>query len=287
MKHFYIIANYAKPHTLFCVPQIQEYLTAKGAVCVLAKPTADKDSRYHYTDAGQIPADTECVIVLGGDGTLIQAAHDLKGTSYPLIGINLGNLGYLSEVGEESLFQALDRLLEDAYFLEERMMLHGEVVRDGKVIFSDTALNDIVLSRRDLMKMIRFSLYVDGQFLNRYNADGMIIATPTGSTAYSLSAGGPIVLPTSNLFVLTSICAQTLVNGRSIVLPDHVAIELEVERKESAVSSMNQAVSFDSDDTLPLLPGDRLMVRKAQESVRLIRLDQKSFLEILGKKLSQ
>ena len=93
MRHFYVIANYAKPHTLFCVQEIKEYLTAKGAECVIAGPAASDNGRYHYTDTGRIPGDTQCVIVLGGDGTLIQAAHDLKGTSYPLIGINLGNLG--------------------------------------------------------------------------------------------------------------------------------------------------------------------------------------------------
>ena len=105
MRHFYVIANYAKPHTLFCVQEIKEYLTAKGAECVIAGPAASDNGRYHYTDTGRIPGDTQCVIVLGGDGTLIQAAHDLKGTSYPLIGINLGNLGYLSEVDQENLFR--------------------------------------------------------------------------------------------------------------------------------------------------------------------------------------
>lgn len=115
MRHFYVIANYAKPHTLFCVQEIKEYLTAKGAECVIAGPAASDNGRYHYTDTGRIPGDTQCVIVLGGDGTLIQAAHDLKGTSYPLIGINLGNLGYLSEVDQENLFPSLDRLLMDDF----------------------------------------------------------------------------------------------------------------------------------------------------------------------------
>lgn len=286
MRHFYIIANYAKPHTLFCVQQIKEYLTAKGAVCVVARPATSDDSRYHYTDTGQIPSDTQCVIVLGGDGTLIQAAHDLKKTSYPLIGINLGNLGYLSEVDEENLFPSLEHLLHDEYFIEERMTLRGEILRDGSVIFRDSALNDIVLARLDGMKMIRFSLYVDDQFITRYNADGMIIATPTGSTAYSLSAGGPIVLPTSDLFVLTPICAQTLTNARSIVLPDNVTIHLEVEPKPGSRALM-QAVSYDSDSTVSVRPGDRICIRKSSDKVRLIRLDKKSFLEILGRKLSQ
>ena len=167
MRHFYVIANYAKPHTLFCVQEIKEYLTAKGAECVIAGPAASDNGRYHYTDTGRIPGDTQCVIVLGGDGTLIQAAHDLKGTSYPLIGINLGNLGYLSEVDQENLFPSLDRLLMDDFFIEERMTLLGEIVRDGQIVCSDTALNDIVLTRLESMKMLRFSLYVNDQFITR------------------------------------------------------------------------------------------------------------------------
>lgn len=286
MRHFYIIANYAKPHTLFCVQQIKEYLTAKGAACVIAGPAASDNGRYHYTDTDRIPGDTQCVIVLGGDGTLIQAAHDLKGTSYPLIGINLGNLGYLSEVDQENLFPSLDRLLRDEFFIEERMTLLGEIVRDGQVICSDTALNDIVLTRLESMKMLRFSLYVDGQFIARYNADGMIVATPTGSTAYSLSAGGPIVLPTSDLFVLTPICAQTLTTARSIVLPDNVRIRLVVEAKDG-IRTLVQAVSFDSDTVVSVHPGDELIIRQSADKVRLIRLDKKSFLETLGKKLSR
>ena len=240
MRHFYVIANYAKPHTLFCVQEIKEYLTAKGAECVIAGPAASDNGRYHYTDTGRIPGDTQCVIVLGGDGTLIQAAHDLKGTSYPLIGINLGNLGYLSEVDQENLFPSLDRLLMD----------------------------------------------VNDQFITRYNADGIIVATPTGSTAYSLSAGGPIVLPTSNLFVLTPICAQTLTTARSIVLPDNAYIRLIVEAKDG-IRMLHQAVSFDSDNVVSVHPGDEIVIKSASDKVRLIRLDQRSFLDTLGKKLSR
>ncbi len=286
MRHFYVIANYAKPHTLFCVQEIKEYLTAKGAECVIAGPAASDNGRYHYTDTGRIPGDTQCVIVLGGDGTLIQAAHDLKGTSYPLIGINLGNLGYLSEVDQENLFPSLDRLLMDDFFIEERMTLLGEIVRDGQIVCSDTALNDIVLTRLESMKMLRFSLYVNDQFITRYNADGIIVATPTGSTAYSLSAGGPIVLPTSNLFVLTPICAQTLTTARSIVLPDNAYIRLIVEAKDG-IRMLHQAVSFDSDNMVSVHPGDEIVIKSASDKVRLIRLDQRSFLDTLGKKLSR
>lgn len=147
------------------------------------------------------------------------------------------------------------------------MTLLGEIVRDGQIVCSDTALNDIVLTRLESMKMLRFSLYVNDQFITRYNADGIIVATPTGSTAYSLSAGGPIVLPTSNLFVLTPICAQTLTTARSIVLPDNAYIRLIVEAKDG-IRMLHQAVSFDSDNVVSVHPGDEIMIK-----VHQIRLD--------------
>ena len=178
------------------------------------------------------------------------------------------------------------RLLMDDFFIEDRMTLLGEIVRDGQIVCSDTALNDIVLTRLESMKMLRFSLYVNDQFITRYNADGIIVATPTGSTAYSLSAGGPIVLPTSNLFVLTPICAQTLTTARSIVLPDNAYIRLIVEAKDG-IRMLHQAVSFDSDNVVSVHPGDEIVIKSASDKVRLIRLDQRSFLDTLGKKLSR
>lgn len=285
MKNYYVIANHEKPQTIECARKITDYLGRRHAVCITSNDSELRTAQWHYTDRTKVPADTECVIVLGGDGTLIQAAHDLRGTDLPLIGVNLGHLGYLSEVDEDNLFPTLDKLLSDSYFTEERMALQGEIIRESKTIFSDFALNDIVLSRLNSMHMIQFSVYVDGQFLTRYRADGIITSTPTGSTAYSLSAGGPIVLPTSFLFVLTLICAHTLTNTRSIVLPCDVAIELKVEEKDAGHAA-DQAVSFDSDQTLNLQPGDIIRIRKSEDNVRLIKLTRTSFLETLAKKLS-
>lgn len=285
MRNFFIIENLEKPQTTACARKISDYLTERGAKCISFGNQSFHGADYHYTNKKQVPEDTECVIVLGGDGTLIQAAHDLRGSDHPLIGVNLGHLGYLSEIEEDKLFPTLDSLLNDCFFTEERMALQGEIVRDSEVILSDFALNDIVLSRLNSMHMIQFSIYVDGQFLTRYRADGIIISTPTGSTAYSLSAGGPIVLPTSFLFVLTLICAHTLSNTRSIVLPCDVEIELRVEEKDAGHAS-DQAVSFDSDQVFNLLPGDIIRIRRAKDNVRLIKLTRTSFLETLAKKLS-
>ena len=283
MKNFYLIANGEKPRVKTCLPAICSYLEDKSAsvtVAVNASGRAD----YHYTDTDSIPEETECVLVLGGDGTICQAVHDLKGLSIPVIGINFGHLGYLCEVGEDMLYPTLDRLLADDFFIEERMTLDGEIIRDGEVICVDTALNDVVVSRLDSMKMLQFSLSVDGQFLTEYYADGMIIASPTGSTAYSLSAGGPFVMPTSNLFVLTPLAPHTIKTGRSIILPENVVIELKMEKRPGSIN-VRPAASFDSDNIVTLKEDDVLRIRRSKKTVRLIRLNRTGFLETLGRKL--
>ena len=282
MRHFYVIANYAKPHTLFCVQEIKEYLTAKGAECVIAGPAASDNGRYHYTDTGRIPGDTQCVIVLGGDGTLIQAAHDLKCTSYPLIGINLGNLGYLSEVDQENLFPSLDRLLMDDFFIEERMTLLGEIVRDGQIVCSDTALNDIVLTRLESMKMLRFSLYVNDQFITRYNADGIIVATPTGSTGYSISAGGPVVDPCMRLYVATPICAHML-SVRSAVLSSNKDIRIKLDGE---YGNADAVVTADGDIQGYIKNADEVIITESEYDFELIKIGEQSFYDTLIKKLS-
>ena len=191
MKKFYIVANPDKENTKNMQTAVEEYLTTRGA-----KVSAGKSASGHgnpYTDPEDVPGDTECVITLGGDGTLIQAARDLAGRDLPMIGINLGGLGYLTQIGREGdVKELLDALLEDSYQIQERMMLKGCVYRDGRPVKESIALNDIVLTRDGDPRVLKLKLYVDGQFLNEFSADGMIVATPTGSTAYNLSAGGPI-----------------------------------------------------------------------------------------------
>lgn len=285
MKHFFVIPNYSKERTWPCACKIRSFLMEHGAVCEINPRHEDKTGGFFYTDVEDIPAETECIIVLGGDGTLIQAVHDLKGRRIPIIGVNLGSIGYLAEVDEESLFFTLEHLLDDEYVLEERMTLEGEVIREGEIVYRDAAFNDIILSRSNVMKMMYFSLYVNGQFLSRYAADGMIAATPTGSTAYSISAGGPIVMPSSYLFVLTPICPHTLINAKSIVLPKEVVIELEVESKEGEGGG-SQCVNFDANTSIELKPQDRVRILCGRESVRMIRMNRASFLETLRKKLN-
>ena len=177
------------------------------------------------------------------DGTLLKAAGDLMEQEIPLLGVNLGTLGYLAEVEIGNIETALDKLLRDEYTREARMMLSGGVFREGRNVVHDFALNDIVISRCGSLQILHFHIYVNGRFLNGYGADGMIVATPTGSTGYNMSAGGPIVEPGASLLLLTPICPHTL-NTRSIVLApdDEVVIEIP-EGRENCVQKVE--ASFD------------------------------------------
>lgn len=197
MKIFYIIANSDKEECIRLSGEIAEYLTAHGQKCLIRK---GKDS--YDPEVGQ---DVDGILVLGGDGTLLRAARDLAGRKIPFLGINLGHLGYLAEIEEQNVTSALDRLIEGCYTVENRMMLEGTVYREGKQTFHDLALNDIVMNRSGNLRVVNYDVYVNDEYLNSFTADGMIVSTPTGSTGYSLSAGGPIVSPTASMLVLTPI----------------------------------------------------------------------------------
>ena len=242
-----------------------------------------QDGPYHYTDPEKIPEDTQCVIVLGGDGTLLQAARDVVHCRIPLLGINLGTLGFLAEVDRQSVYQALDKLMRGDYEVEERMMLSGTVYRGNQVIGSDLALNDIVIGREGPLRVVRFKNFVNNEYLNSYNADGIILSTPTGSTGYSLSVGGPIVSPSGTMIIMTPIAPHTL-NSRSIVFPAEDVITVEVgkgrhEDQEKAVAA------FDGDAVIHLVTGDRIVIRRAEEKTKILKLNHLSFVEVIRQKM--
>ena len=172
--------------------QIRETLQKQGADCIVHVQEGNDGSG--YTDSSKIPKDCDCIIVLGGDGTLLEAARDTVDLDIPLIGVNLGTLGYLAEVDKENLSEALRRLCGDDYTVERRMMLEGQITGETDCRRS-YALNDIVVSRSGSLQMLHFHILVNGHFLKGYSADGIIVSTPTGSTGYNMSAGGPIVEP--------------------------------------------------------------------------------------------
>lgn len=279
MKHFYLIVNKEKENAEKGAEMIAEYLSRQGCECLWDQEPPDT-SEYRYTDGRKVPQETECVIVLGGDGTLIQASRDLAGRNLPLFGVNMGHLGYLTQICcERDILTAMDDLLADRYRLEHRMMLQGRVISDGRTVAEDIALNDIILGRVGL-HTLKYDLYVNGEFFNEYTADGMIMATPTGSTAYNLSAGGPIAAPESDLIIMTPICPHTL-NSRSIVLSSENRIMLKVTGGEDR----EQFLSFDGDTVVKLRRGDRIEVERSEITTTLVQLSQVSFLENIRKKM--
>lgn len=292
MNQFYIITNSEKDKNLKTTKQIYDYLTAHGKSCTVREYQKTEkvclnqekvQKEVGYTNADWIPEGTQCILVLGGDGTLIQAARDTVDRGIPLLGINLGNLGYLAEIEKSGIVDALDSLMADVYTLEPRMMLEGTVCRKGSGDIHNLALNDIVVNRAGALRVIDYEIYVNGEFLNRYSADGIIVSTPTGSTGYSLSAGGPIVSPMASMIVVTPICPHTL-TARSIVLSgeDQVTIRLgsgrRVEREEAFAT-------FDGEVSVPIATGDYVEIRKSEKTADILKISKISFLEVLRNKM--
>lgn len=236
-------------------------------------------------DLERIPKQTECIFCVGGDGTLIRAARDIVELNIPVIGVNRGHIGYLCELDSDTVLSAIDQLMQDNYMIEKRMLLSGYYVKGGKRHSPPPALNDIVIHRSGLLQVLNLIIYVNGEYLNTYSADGMIIATPTGSTAYSMSAGGPIVDPKAQLILITPISPHAL-NSKSIVLgaEDEIVVEIgsrRMERDEEA------EVSFDGDSSFCLAVGDKIVIQRAKAYTRILRLNKLSFLEILRKKMQE
>lgn len=283
MEYFYLIINPDKEHAKETAENICRYLKDRGAVCYMQTETPVSFHRgFRYTDKADIPENTQCVITLGGDGTLIQAARDLAGSNLPLVGVNMGTLGYLTQISrEEEIAPMLNELVEGNFQLERRMMLHGRVYHEKKQHFQDIALNEIVITRKDLLRVLRLRIYVNEEFLNEYVADGMIIATPTGSTAYNLSAGGPIVAPDAEMMIVTPICPHSL-SVRSIVLSakDHIRIKI------AGNSRQEQVAVFDGDSTVELSDGDYIDIRRSETWTTMIKLKDISFLDNLRHKMS-
>lgn len=285
MNIFYIITNHQKDENMEMTGLIRDYLEAHGKVCYIQeeKNTECTEADYRYTNASMIPEDVECVLVLGGDGTLIQGARDTVGRNLPILGFNLGTLGFLAEIERENMYTALDKLMKDEFFLESRMMLKGTMYHNDDPVFTELALNDIVLNRSGALRVIDYDIYVNGDFLYTCPADGIIISTPTGSTGYNLSAGGPIVSPSSSMLLLTPICPHSL-NSRSIVLSANDKIIVKIgpgrrNRQEEADATFDGALS------VQLQTGDYIEITQAAETTKLVKISKKSFVETMRKKM--
>ena len=272
MERFGIVTNGMKDPGRDITERIVQYLKEHGAKWEVAH------------GAGEISDKAECILVLGGDGTMLQAAKETAGRSIPLLGINLGSLGYLAEVEIQSLEDALDKLLAGEYETEERMMVCGTIYHQGEQIQTSPALNDITITRCGTLQIIKLNIFVNGKFLCQWKADGIILSTPTGSTGYSMSAGGPLVVPGADLLLVTPICAHTL-NARSIVLKGEDEVEIEVAHGRDGSRLMVEANS-DGSEKFVMETGDRICIHRAEEMITTIKLSKVSFVEMLHKKLS-
>ena len=284
MDKFFIIANRQKDKELKTARKVEAYLNSKGKSCILREETSEQKARSnHYTDVEKIPKDVECIIVIGGDGTLLQAARDVVNRQIPLLGINMGTLGYLAEIDRSSIDGALNHLMLEEYTIEKRMMLNGKVYHKEELIAEDVALNDIVIGRDGPLHVTRFHNYVNGEFLNSYTADGIIIATATGSTGYSLSAGGPIVSPETNILIMTPVAPHTL-NTRSVIFPAEDEITVEIGEGSQGCEA-KAVVSFDGDTNVPMRTADRVAIRRSVKDTQIIKISNISFLEVLRRKM--
>jgi NAD+ kinase len=219
------------------------------------------------------------LVVLGGDGTLLGVARNMSDRPVPVLGVNLGKLGFLTETALGDLEEVLSNVLNGHFEVEERMMLQVQVLRGRKPIATSRLLNDVVINKSALARILELDVRIDGQFVAIYHADGLIVATPTGSTAYSLSAGGPIVLPGMKAFCITPICPHALTN-RPLVVPDSVTIQITLESESPDVYC-----TMDGQVGLPLKAGDRLRVRRSGATLPLIVPHPRNYFDVLRKKL--
>ena len=274
MDCFYIITNKLKDKDYKITNEIRKYIEEHGKNCFLS----EKDVEGHIIP-GTVPEEAQCGLVLGGDGTLIRAVRDLGERSLPLLGINLGTLGYLADVELKDFREALDRLFDGAPDIEERMMLEGEFRSSRK----DIAMNDIVLAREGKVRIVSFNIYVNGTLLNTYHADGVILSTPTGSTGYNLSAGGPVVEPTAQMIVITPICSHAL-NTSSVVLSADDLIEVEI--CEGRYGRQEQvSLCFDGAEQTTLVTGEKVCIRRADQTAKLVKLSRESFMKTMRRKM--
>jgi NAD+ kinase len=260
--------------------RLLEWLDGRGLTPVLEKETAALVPAASVASVGkpELPAQVDLVVVLGGDGTLLSMARAVGDLGVPLLGVNLGGLGFLTATTLEEMLPALEALLAGRMAADERMMLTTRVVRNGQRLCEYAALNDVVITKAAMSRIIDLAVSVEGQHATEYRADGLIISTPTGSTAYSLSAGGPILFPTMDAIVLTPICSHTLTN-RPIVLPGMHRVEVTL------LADQEVMVTVDGQVGVNLKQGDTVEVVKAAARIRLVRFPQKDFFSVLRTKL--
>jgi NAD+ kinase len=246
---------------------------------VIRKVSPGALTRDSTPDLNEPPADLFCVFVLGGDGTFLRAVRWIGDGGVPLLGVKFGDLGFLAEITEENLYDAADRVLKGEFKVSRRMRLAVQVNRNGRPLIRETVLNDIVINRGALARLANIITHINGHYLTTFRADGLIIATPTGSTAYSLAAGGPVIHPKVPGIILTPICPFTLTN-RPLIVPDEVEITIELDKDCS-----DMVLTLDGQKGLEITEKDVITVRKSNHPLNLILLPDRHYFDVLKAKL--
>jgi len=275
-----IVAKITHPQAAEGVVSLTSWLAGRGVDYLIDRRSAEAAGLTSTLERADVARRAGLIVVLGGDGTMISVARLMEGAAAPLLGVNLGSLGFLTEFTYEEMIPALEMALAGKMRFEDRIMLRLHTEERGKPGETHTALNDIVIHRGPHSQMVDLDVEVDGVFLNSYTADGLILATPTGSTAYNLSSGGPIVYPSLNAIIISPICPHTLSN-RPIVIPDGVEVTVAL----SATARGEAAVTLDGQVALAMAPGVRLRIRKAREVTRIIQSPYNNYYELLRGKL--
>ncbi|MBE0067704.1 NAD(+)/NADH kinase [Thermoanaerobacterium thermosaccharolyticum] len=282
MKNICVIPNVHKDKNLRMTQNLVSWIIEHGNNPVLNEVIASKIGYDEYgKNTSEIFEISDFIVALGGDGTILNVARQCASFSTPILGVNLGHLGFLAEVDNENIYEAVEKIIKGEFSIDKRMMLEASVVKDNMEVVNFIALNDIVVTRDSFSRMVKLKVFVNEQYVNTYLADGIIISSPTGSTAYSLSAGGPIVYPNLELFVITPICPHTL-HSRSIIVSEKDRIKLVIVGENQDVM-----ITTDGQQGYKLDSGDNIYIRKSNKYTNLIRLKNTNFFDLLRSKLSE
>lgn len=275
-----IVGKYYGASAGNAVHRLADYLSARGHAVLIAAHTAEVCQIRDLQTAtlNEIGKTVDLAVIIGGDGTLLNVARTLVDHRVPMIGINQGRLGFLADVSVDTMFSTLDEMLAGEYVAEDRILLTASVERHDDVLYTTYAFNDVVVSKSTLGRLIEFEVYIDNQFVYSQRADGLVVASPTGSTAYALSAGGPILHPTLEAFVLTPICPHTL-SARPIAVNSRSEIEINLIHADDA------RVHFDGQQHADMQVGDRVVIHRAMNTVRLLHPENHNYYDTLRQKL--
>lgn len=285
MKRIGIITKQNKPEAVAIMGRLMEWLREKGVEVYIEEgieKLLDQNRTPPFLNAvkkEEIPSRSEMIIVLGGDGTLLSVARLVGSLEVPILGVNLGGLGFLTEITLEELHRVLERVIRGDFTADERVVLHASVIRRGERMAEFTVLNDAVINKGALARIIDLEMTINGEYLTTFKSDGLILSTPTGSTAYNLSAGGPIVYPSLHCIIITPICPHTLTN-RPIMIPDDVEVRALLKSRQQEVY-----LTLDGQQGFALEYEDVVEVKKAEGRILLIKSPYRHYFEVLREKL--